>query len=86
MLHQVFDIIELIHEKVAEYLEKTGTTPHTLAIAPAVYRRLIELRAQEHAIGNLVIGCKEVKEVITSLGNLRIVIDEVLRETEMKLA
>jgi hypothetical protein len=86
MMHRIFDLIEFIEEKVLEYFEKTGERPHCVAIAPAAYRRLIELRAQELAIGNLVIGCKEMKEVETSLGNLCIVIDEVLPETEIALA
>lgn len=59
MTHQIFDIIELIRERVLEYLEATGARPRTLAIPPAVYRRLIELRAREEAIGTLRVEIDE---------------------------
>jgi len=85
-MSQVFDIIEQINERVAEYAERIGRRAFTLSVSPRSYRRLIELKAQANAIGNLIIGCGPLEEFETVVGNLRIIIDETLADTDIALA
>lgn len=82
----VFDLVEEINEKVAEYFYSTGLKPSTLEISPCSYRRLLEIESSEQAIGNLIIGCKALREMTTALGKLHIVISETVSDTEVAIA
>ena len=84
-MKNAFDLIEAINERVAEHAEKTGSKPHSIAVSPASYRRLIEIKAWEERIGNLIIGCAPLKEFGTEDGNVSLVIDEMLADTAVEV-
>jgi len=85
-MKQVFDLVEEINAKVTEYFYSTGLKPSTLEISPRSYRRLLEIESSEHAIGNLIIGCRALREMTTALGRVHVVIDESMSDIEVKLA
>ena len=85
-MNQVFDIIDTIRNKVMEYLERTGVLPAAIAVSPGSYRSLIEIKAWEERIGNLVIGCRPLEEIETPLGKLKVIIDEILEDTVVEIA
>lgn len=85
-MKQIFDLLEAINEQVMLFAEQHGQTPDEVCVAREAYRRLIEIRADETRIGNLVIGCVLMTVIETALGNVRLSIDEMLSETEVKVA
>jgi hypothetical protein len=85
-MEQVFDIIEAINEKSREYFYARSQKPVMLSVSPGSYRRLIEIRAAEGRIGNLIIGCSALEEVVTAVGKLKVVIDEMLQDTAIQIA
>ena len=82
-MNKVFDVMQAINEKTEMYHEKTGKKPATLFVSRNIYRRLVEIMS--FALGNLVIGCRPLSELQTSLGKLQVVIDEMLSETGIQL-
>jgi hypothetical protein len=84
-MKHAFDPIEAINERIAEHKERSGLRPHSIAISPAAYRRLVEIRAWEGRIGNLIIGCAPLKEFGTEDGNVALVIDEMLADTAVEV-
>ncbi len=84
-MKHAFDLIEAINERIAEHKESSGLRPHSIAVSPAAYRRLVEIRAWEERIGNLVIGCAPLKEFETEDGNISLVIDEMLADTVVEV-
>ena len=82
-MNKVFDVMQKINEKTEMYHEKTGKKPAMLFVSREIYRRLIEMMSI--GLGNLVIGCSPLSELETSLGKLRVVIDEMLAETGIQL-
>ena len=85
-MNSVFDLVEEINERVAEYFYRTGLKPNSLAVSPGSYRRLIEIASSERAIGNLVVGCRALRDVTTGFGKVHIVIDEIMSDTEVELS
>jgi hypothetical protein len=81
-----FGIIEAIHEEASRFYAEHGVAPEAVALSPGSYRRLIELCSQEHRIGNLIIGCAPLRELVTRGGKLRVVIDELLADTVVEIA
>lgn len=84
-MRSAFDLIEVINERIAEHKERTGFRPHSIAVSPAAYRRLVEIRAWEERIGNLIIGCAPLREFETEDGNVALVIDEMLADTAVEV-
>ena len=84
-MKQVYDLIESINDKVMEYLKRTGLVPSSIAISPGSYRRLLEITAWEERIGNLIIGCRQLKEIETPFGKLSVIIDELLANTAVEV-
>jgi hypothetical protein len=85
-MNQVFELLEAIKEKVTSYIQRMGGIPAEISISPNSYRRLVELKAWEGRIGNLIIGCFPVTVIETPLGKIRIVIDELLSDMAIELA
>jgi hypothetical protein len=85
-MKDVFDLFEAINDGVMLYRNQTGETPTTLTISPAMYRRLVEIKAWEGRIGNLVIGCAPVNSIDTPSGTLCVVIDELFTDTGVVLS
>jgi hypothetical protein len=85
-MNQVFDLLEAIREKLLSYARRTGAIPAEVSISPGSYRQLVELKAREGRIGNLIIGCFPLTDIETPLGRIRIVIDELLSETAITFA
>jgi hypothetical protein len=86
MENQVYDLIESIYEKVEDFISRTGFVPVYVSISPGLYRRLLELVAWEGRIGNLIIGCAPLTQIETSAGSVQIVIDEIISDTEVRIA
>ena len=83
-MKEVFDLIEAINETAMQYREQTGRVPTTIAVSPGSYRRLLEIKAWEQRIGNLVIGCTPLRELETPFGKVNIVIDETSADTAVE--
>ena len=77
-MKQVFNLIEAIGHKVMEYADRTGNKPATIILSRGSYRRILEIKADEGRIGNLIIGCAPMTEIDTPLGKVKVVIDEML--------
>ena len=84
-MEQVHDLIEAINEKVNGYLQRTGLMPTSIVISTGSYRRLLEIIAWEGRIGNLVIGCVPLTEIVTASGKVKVIIDELISDTEVEV-
>jgi len=84
-MNNAFDLIEAIHERIAEHIEKNGFKPRFLSVSPAAYRWLVEIRAWEERIGNLIIGCSPLRSFQTEEGDVLLVIDEMLSDTAVEV-
>jgi hypothetical protein len=82
-MKQVFDLVEEILESAAAFTERTGRPPSSVAVSTRSYRRLLEISAEENAIGNLIIGCKPIHEIALADCTLNVVIDEMLSDVEV---
>ena len=80
-MKNVFDIIEAVEEKVAEFLDRCGHFPSGLALSPGSYRRMIEIRSADIALGNLTVGSRAMDQYETDSCTLTVVIDELLTDT-----
>jgi hypothetical protein len=85
-MNQVFDLLEAIKEKLLSYARRTGAIPAEISISPGSYRQLVELKAWEGRIGNLIIGSFPLTDIETPLGKIRIMIDELLSDTAVEFA
>jgi hypothetical protein len=83
-MKQVFDLIETINETALQFREQTGYAPSSIAVSPRSYRRLLEIKAWEQRIGNLVIGCTPLREMETPFGKVNIVINETSSDTAVE--
>ncbi len=81
-----FDAVETINERVRMFREKTGRKPVFLAVSRDIYRRLVEWISAVNSVGNLIIGCAPIMELETSMGRLKVTIDEMLGETGIQLS
>lgn len=86
IMKQVFDLIEIINDAVVEYFHRTGCLPRSVAVSRGSYRRLLEICSTDENFGNLIIGCKPLKEIETPLGKVQLVIDEMLDDTVVEIA
>jgi len=84
-MNQVFDIIEAINEKTLEYFYTRSQKPATRAVSPYSYRRLIEIKSLEEATENLILDCAAMREVVTRVGKVNIVIDEMLPDDAIQM-
>jgi len=83
---QTFDLFTTIDRLAEERRKANGSGPTTVSISPNAYRWLAEFKTRVHAIGNLAICCSPLNELLTSEGRrLRIIIDEILPDTEIAL-
>lgn len=71
-MKQVFDLLEEISRGVAEYIDRTGHPPRSLVLSPRSYRRVLEVMLTHPAHAGL-------------LSTIRLVIDEVLPDTDIQL-
>jgi hypothetical protein len=85
-MNTVFDFIDVLNKKIQEHLALGNRNPSIVAISRCLYRRLMEMKSTETAIGNLVIGSSPVSEIRVICGTLQLVIDETLSETSIKIA
>ncbi|MBI4428384.1 MAG: hypothetical protein HY562_04630 [Ignavibacteriales bacterium] len=85
-MQNTFDAVNAIDERARMYREKTGKKPGFLTISRDVYRRLVELISSANSVGNLVIGCAPIQEIETSVGRLKIAIDEMLGEAGIQIS
>jgi hypothetical protein len=84
-MKQIFDVVEAIHGEVARCFDENGLVPASVAVSPSSYRRLLEITSLEGKIGNLVIGCRPLREMETPFGRVNIVIDEIISDTEVEV-
>ena len=85
-MNQVYALIEAIDTEVKLYFDRTGASPEAISISPVSYRQLLETRAKCERTGDQVMGCWRIDAVETPFGNVRIMIDELLLETEVDVA
>ena len=76
----------LISEKVLEYFYATGVKPSDILVSPGIYRNLLELMASEQPESCGAPSYAALKEISTPLGQLSVVIDELLPDTKMVFA
>lgn len=79
-------LLAAIREKITSYIQRMGAIPAQISISPSSYRRLVELKAWEGRIGNLIIGCFPLTGIETPFGEIRIVIDELLSDAAIEFA
>ena len=84
-MDSAFDLVETINERIAEHREKSGRSPNAVAVSPVAYRHLVEIKAWEGRIGDLVIGCTPVTEYRTEDGIVEVLIDELLADTAVEV-
>ena len=82
-MKEVFDLLEAINESTMAFVEENGRKPEEVAVSIGAHRRLLEIKAGDTMIGNLVIGCTPLDEIETDAGTVRLAIDETLAETEI---
>jgi len=80
-MKEVFDLIEAINDGALQYCDEKGVPPTALTVSPGLYRRLVEIKAWEERIGNLVIGCAPLSKIHADSDELCVVIDELFTET-----
>lgn len=85
-MNQVFDLLQEIREAAALFAERAGQKATVVSLSPGSYRRLLEIQASEHAIGNLIICCAPIHEIALYDGKLSVLIDEMLTDTTVVLA
>ena len=78
-----FDLMEAIHNAVMSFRAKYGQSPLAISISRDAYRRLIQEKAEETMIGNLLIGCAPINEIHTEAGVVRVLIDEMLEDIDV---
>jgi len=71
-MKEVYDLVEEIYEKLAEFFETTGQEPQAIALSPGSYRWLLELKSSDPGM-------------INPFGYFRLVIDEILPDTEVRI-
>jgi len=85
-MNQVFVLIKAIDKKLRLYFDLTGRSPETISISPLSYRQLLETRAKCERVDNQMMGCRRIDAVETPFGNVRLMIDELLLDTEVDVA
>ena len=78
-----FDIAQGVREQAAGVQEAGGAAPAVCRVSRDIYRALVEMKAAEGAIGNLVIGTWMLDRIAVDRIRLRMVIDESLTGTEL---
>lgn len=81
-MNKVFDVVETINERIRKYVSCAGSSPKAILLSPASYRRLLEINSVDQEIGDLLIGCIPLRSFTTAWGNIRVVIDEMLGDTD----
>lgn len=84
-MNNVYDLLEAINQKVEKFFEQEHAGPCIISLSPGSYRRLVELKADSHRVGNLVIGCTAICEFHTAIGVFPVSIDELLSDTEVSV-
>ena len=85
-MNQVFDLLQAINEKAEEYYQEKEERPSVVSISPGAYRRLLELRLAELADSGQELVLTAVFTLMTCVGLLRVLIDEMLADTVIELA
>lgn len=86
VMNEVFDLVAAIVERANEFSDRTGVSASSISLSPSSYRRLLEINARQTAIGNLIIGCVPINEIEVPAARLRVVIDEMLADTDVLIA
>lgn len=77
-MDRMLEVAEGMREIVAEYCRRTGRSPAVCRVSRGCYRRLVEAKAAQGAIGNLIIGAASVDFIACGRVVMRTVIDERL--------
>ena len=79
------NIRSMIDEKVLECFYATGVKPRDLLVSPGNYRQLLEMKTGELRAVLGEAGCEALTRISTPLGQLRVIIDELLPDTRIAL-
>lgn len=83
---QIFDLVEAINFEVAVYTDRCGSTPSEVSVSPNSYRRLLELKMTELSPNSSNLTCTALRYVGVGDERMKIVIDETLEDTEVRVA
>ncbi|MCK5571394.1 MAG: hypothetical protein KAJ12_01475 [Bacteroidetes bacterium] len=83
-MRRVFDVLEAIRERVLEHLYNTGVKGTHIALSPGAYRRLLEIRRSRDGVP-VAAGCAAISEIMTPVGRLSVLIDELIPDTEIEV-
>jgi len=83
---QFFDLVEAINVEVAVYTDRCGLAPTEVSVSPTSYRRLLEMKMTELSPSFSTAGCTALRFVGVGDERMRIVIDETLDDTEVRVA
>jgi hypothetical protein len=82
-MNGTFDIAAMVSEQTARFFQRTGIAPAICRVSRDIYRALVEQKAAENAIGNLIIATFAATSIVTDTAKLRVVIDEMLSGPEV---
>ncbi len=85
-MNKVFDVLEAINERIRKYVSCAGSSPTSVQLSPSSYRRLLEINSVDQEIGDLLIGCIPLRSITTAWGSIRVVIDEMLGDTDVEIS
>ena len=85
-MKQVFDLLEAINEKAEEFFQATEQTPRVVSVSPRAYRRLIEIRHVDLIESGQEAVLTAIETITTSVGVLRIRIDETISDLAIEVA
>lgn len=85
-MNTVYDFIDVLNKKILAHLARGNRNPSRVEVSRCLYRRLMEMKSAESAIGNLILGSFAVTEIRADSGNLEVIIDEMLSDTSIEIA
>ena len=85
-MDRILVVAEGVREIVSEYSRRTGSPPAVCRVSRGCYRQLVETKAAQGAIGNLIIGAASVDFIACGRVVMRTVIDERLDGDRMMAA
>ena len=85
-MKQVFDLLEAINEKAEEFFQATEQTPRVVSVSPRAYRRLLEIRLADLIESEQEAVLTAIETIKTSVGVLRVRIDEMISDLVVEVA
>jgi hypothetical protein len=86
VMKKVFDVLEEIRESAAEFFYGNEWKPESVSLSPGDYRRMLEVVGSMIAADDGFVGIPLIHEIATPFGSIRVIIDESLSDTDLRMA